>query len=40
MEYEEELVHNLPAIARHTTISVTKKVGNNILRVMTALAVT
>ena len=40
MEYEEELVHNVPTAARNTVLSVAKKVENNVLRVMTALVVT
>ena len=37
MEYKEESVHNTPAIAWNTTISVAKKVENNVLHKMTAL---
>ena len=38
MEYEEELVHNAPMVARNA-ISVAKKVEDNVLHVMTALVV-
>ena len=37
MEYEEESVHNTPAIAWNAIISVAKKVEDNILHMMTAL---
>ena len=40
MEYKEELVHNAPAIAWNTIISVAKKVEDNVLHVMTALVTT
>ena len=36
MEYEEDLVHNAPAISQNTIISVAKKVEDNSLCVMTA----
>ena len=36
MEYEEELVHNVPAAARNAIVSIAKKVKDNVLRVMTA----
>ena len=36
MEYEEELVHNAPAIAQNAIISVAKKVEDNVLHMMTA----
>ena len=35
MEYEEELVRNVLAIARNAIVSVVKKVENNILHVIT-----
>ena len=37
IEYEEELVHNAPAIASNAVISVAKKVEDNVLQMMTAL---
>ena len=40
MEYEEELVHNVPTAARNTIVSIAKKVEDNILHVMTAPVVT
>ena len=40
MEYKEELVHNMPAIAQNAVISVGKKVEDNILHIMIALVVT
>ena len=40
MEYEEELVHNVPTAARNAVVSVAKKIEDNVLRVMTALVVT
>ena len=36
MEYEEELVHNVPTAARNTVVSMAKKVEDNVLHVMTA----
>ena len=36
MEYQEDLVHNAPAISQNTIISVAKKVEDNSLCVMTA----
>ena len=35
MEYEEELVHNMPMAARNAVVSMAKKVKDNVLRVMT-----
>ena len=40
MEYEEELVHNVPTAARNAVVSVAKKVEDNVLHVMTAPVVT
>ena len=40
MEYEEELVHNVPTAAHNAVVSVAKKVKDNILCVMTAPVVT
>ena len=37
MEYEEELVHNAPAIAQNAIVLVAKKVEDNVLRMITAL---
>ena len=39
MEYEEELVHNVPA-ARNAIVSMAKKIKDNVLHVMTAPVVT
>ena len=39
MEYEEELMHNVPAIAWNAIVSVAKKVEDNFLHMMTALVV-
>ena len=36
MEYEEESVHNVPAIAQNIVMSAANKVKHNILHVMTA----
>ena len=36
MEYEEELVHNMPMAARNAIVSMVKKVEDNVLHVMTA----
>ena len=36
MEYEEESVHNVPAAAWNTIISVAKKDQDNVLHMMTA----
>ena len=36
MEYEEESVHNAPAIAQNAIVSESNKVEDNILYVMTA----
>ena len=36
MEYEEELVHNVPTAARTAIVSIAKKVKDNVLHVMTA----
>ena len=36
MEYEEELVHNVPMAARNAPVSMAKKVEDNVFRVMTA----
>ena len=35
MEYEEELVHNMPTAAHNAVVSVAKKVEDNVLYVMT-----
>ena len=40
MEYEEELVQNVPTAARNTMVSIAKKVEDNILRMMMALIIT
>ena len=40
MEYEEELVHNVPTAAQNAVVSVAKKVKDNVLHVMTTLVVT
>ena len=40
MEYEEELVHNVPMAAHNAIVSMAKKVKDNILHVMTAPVVT
>ena len=40
MEYEEELVHNMPTAAHNTVVFVAKKVEDNVLRVMTAPVIT
>ena len=37
MEYEEELVHNVPMAAHNAVVSMAKKIKDNILCVMTAL---
>ena len=37
MEYEEELVHNVPTAAQNAIVSLVKEVKDNILCVMTAL---
>ena len=37
MEYGEDSVHNVPAIAQNAIVSVAKKVWDNILCMMTAL---
>ena len=39
MQYEEELVHNVLAVAQNTIISVAKKVEDNILDVITILVI-
>ena len=36
MEYDEELVHNMPTAAQNATESIAKKVKDNVLHVMTA----
>ena len=36
MEYEEELVHNVPMAAHNAIVSMAEKVKDNVLRVMTA----
>ena len=36
MEYEEELVHNVPTAAHNAVVSMAEKVKDNVLRVMTA----
>ena len=40
MEYEEELVHNVPMAASNAIVSTAKKVEDNVLRVMTVPVVT
>ena len=35
MEYEEELVHNVPTAARNAIVSIAKKVEDNVLHIMT-----
>ena len=40
MEYEEELVHNVPAAARNAVVSIAKKVKDNVLYMMTAPVIT
>ena len=40
MEYEEELVHNVPMAACNAVVSMAKKVEDNVLRVMTVPVVT
>ena len=40
MEYEEELVHNVPTAAHNTIVSVAKKVKDNVLYVMTTPVIT
>ena len=35
MEYEEQLVHNIPAVAQNAIMSIDKKVNDNILHIMT-----
>ena len=40
MEYEEESVHNAPAIAQNTVISVAKKAEDNVLHMMTGPVIT
>ena len=40
MEYEEELVHNVPTAAQNAIVSMAKKVKNNFLCVMTSPVVT
>ena len=39
MEYEEELVHNVPTAAQNAIVSVPKKVEDNVLHVMTTLVI-
>ena len=39
MEYEEELVHNVPVAAQNAIVSVAKKVKDNVLHMMTALVI-
>ena len=39
MEFSEELVHNVPAVAQNTIMSVAKKVKDNVLCMMTALVI-
>ena len=40
MEYEEELVHNVPTAAQNSVVSIAKKVKDNVLQVMTVPVVT
>ena len=40
MEYEEELVHNVPTAAHNAIVSIAKKLEDNILCVMTAPVIT
>ena len=40
MEYEEELVHNVPMAARNAIVSIAKKVKDNVLHVMTTPVIT
>ena len=40
MEYEEELVHNVPTAAHNAVVSVAKKVEDNVLHVMIAPVIT
>ena len=39
MEYEDELVHNVPTAAHNAIVSMAKKVENNVLHIMTALVI-
>ena len=39
MEYEEELVHNVPVAAQNAIVSVAKKVKDNVLYMMTTLVI-
>ena len=36
MKYEEELVHNIQAIAQNAIVSIAKKVEDNVLHMITA----
>ena len=40
MEYEEELVHNVPTAAQNAVVSIAKKVKDNFLHVMTTPVIT
>ena len=40
MEFEEELVHNVPTVAQNAIVFVAKKVKDNVLCVMTAPVIT
>ena len=40
MEYEEELVHNVPTTAHNAIISMAKKVEDNVLCAITMLVIT
>ena len=40
MEYEEELVHNVPTAARNAIVSMAKKVEDSVFHVMTTPVVT
>ena len=39
MEYEEELVHNMPMAVQNAIVSIAKKVKDNVLHMMTTLVI-
>ena len=39
IEYEEELIHNIPVAAWNAIVSVAKKVEDNVLHMMTTLVI-